>query len=56
MNKPEADWPLQPSFLITEEVARMAVALTEYFQTQRQIYEQVRHGSNGYTNAESSTY
>ena len=30
-----------PSTFITEEEARMAVALTEYFQEQRRVYEQV---------------
>lgn len=30
-----------PSMLITEEEARMSVALTEYFQEQRKAYEQV---------------
>ena len=36
--KPSMDGP---SMLITEEEARMAVALTEYFQEQRKAYEQV---------------
>ena len=34
------DLTSQPSSVITEEEAQMAVHLTEYFQEQRRLYEQ----------------
>lgn len=33
---------LKPTSVITEEEAQMAVCLTEYFQEQRIVYEQVK--------------
>ena len=40
---PEDEIPLVPTTEISQEEVHMAMALTEYFQAQRQAYDKVLH-------------